>query len=412
MPRQAVWLTVVASVVVFSSLAGGRSLVANVDSDSQHVVKAGETLSGISRSRGVSVDRVLELNGLTDPNALAAGQVLQLPPPAARVAPAPPAPPQAQTPPARPAGTEYAVKPGDTLSGIALAFGLTYRALAEANQLADPDRLTVGQRLLIPEGATRAGPSGPPAAPGAGAAPGAAPGAPLADRVLAAARAAAGPHARIGVAGHDLVGGQRLAIAADQHFPAASVAKLAILAEAYRQNESGKRPLTAAIKADLHRMIAASDNAAANRLLKLLGLDSVNTAMTGLGLARTQLTNYFAVAPRNAGVLNRTSPADMVRFLDMLAADRLVSPAASREMRNQLALNQDGSKLRRGLPPGARLAHKSGWFDGVANDVGIVHHGGSAYVLAVFTEGIPSAERANQTVAAVARAVHEAWGPK
>ncbi|MBA2450395.1 MAG: serine hydrolase, partial [Chloroflexi bacterium] len=234
----------------------------------------------------------------------------------------------------------------------------------------------------------------------------------LAERVVAAARAVAGPGARIGVAGRDLVGGQRLQIAADQSFPAASVVKLVIATEAFRQHESGRRPLTDAMRADLSRMLTASDNVAADRLLDLLGLANVNGVIATLGLAGTHLTNYFVAAPRDSSVLNRTSPADMARYLELLAADQVVSPTASRELRALLFQNQDGSKLRRGLPPDARVAHKSGWFAGVSNDVGIVYHGQSAYVLAVFTQGIPNAETANQTVAAIARAVHAAWGPR
>ena len=57
------------------------------------------------------------------------------------------------------------------------------------------------------------------------------------------------------------------------------------------------------------------------------------------------------------------------------------------------------------------MAHKSGWYDGVANDVGIISQGQSVYVLGVFTEGIADAETANQAIAAVAQVVHSAWGP-
>ena len=35
-----------------------------------------------------------------------------------------------------------------------------------------------------------------------------------------------------------------------------------------------------------------------------------------------------------------------------------------------------------------------------------------SYILSVFTEGIDDGETANQTIAAVAEAVHAVWGPK
>ncbi|WP_370262685.1 peptidoglycan DD-metalloendopeptidase family protein [Limnobacter sp.] len=43
----------------------------------------------------------------------------------------------------------YIVKPGDTLYGIALEFGLDWRELARANNLADPSKLSIGQRLKV-----------------------------------------------------------------------------------------------------------------------------------------------------------------------------------------------------------------------------------------------------------------------
>ena len=43
----------------------------------------------------------------------------------------------------------YTVKPGDTLYSIALDFGLDWRELARANGLADPSKLSIGQKLLV-----------------------------------------------------------------------------------------------------------------------------------------------------------------------------------------------------------------------------------------------------------------------
>jgi LysM repeat protein len=44
----------------------------------------------------------------------------------------------------------YIVMPGDVLSDIARRFGVSTRAIVEANALVDPDRLTAGQALLVP----------------------------------------------------------------------------------------------------------------------------------------------------------------------------------------------------------------------------------------------------------------------
>lgn len=44
----------------------------------------------------------------------------------------------------------YVVKKGDTLSGIAKNYGTTYRILAKYNEIADPNKIYVGQVIKIP----------------------------------------------------------------------------------------------------------------------------------------------------------------------------------------------------------------------------------------------------------------------
>jgi len=233
----------------------------------------------------------------------------------------------------------------------------------------------------------------------------------LTARVINAARAVAGSEARIGIAGRNLLTGQRLGVAPDQSFPAASVGKLPLLIEIYRQTFAGSLTLTEPQRADLRAMIVSSDNDAANRLMEQFTTRAVNANLQALGLVGTRLVNPFGLASAGAISSNVTTPADMNRLLEMLATEQLVSPPASREMRGLLLQSQDGSKLRRGLPADARIAHKSGWYEGVANDVGIISHGQNSYVLSVFVEGITDADTANEVIAVVSQVVYGAWGP-
>lgn len=46
----------------------------------------------------------------------------------------------------------YVVKSGDTLSGIAAKYGTTYQKLAEYNNISNPNVITVGQKIKIPQG--------------------------------------------------------------------------------------------------------------------------------------------------------------------------------------------------------------------------------------------------------------------
>lgn len=63
------------------------------------------------------------------------------------VTPTPGTPPVAVT---QAPDRRYVVAEGDTLSGIAARFGVTEEALQTANGVDDPNRLVVGQELIVP----------------------------------------------------------------------------------------------------------------------------------------------------------------------------------------------------------------------------------------------------------------------
>ena len=56
----------------------------------------------------------------------------------------------------------YVVRHGDTLGGIALRFGVTQDALMKANRIQNPNRIFVGQQLIIPDAPAKPGPGGTP----------------------------------------------------------------------------------------------------------------------------------------------------------------------------------------------------------------------------------------------------------
>lgn len=55
-----------------------------------------------------------------------------------------------QAQPSKQSYTEYIVKNGDTLSGIAERYNTNYQSLAQYNRIADPNKIYVGQRIKIP----------------------------------------------------------------------------------------------------------------------------------------------------------------------------------------------------------------------------------------------------------------------
>lgn len=126
-----------------------------------HVVTAGQTLSGIAKQHGTTVDALVRANGLRSAHLLQIGQRLTLPGSAVggvSSAPAPAAPA---------AGGTYTVRGGDTLSGIASRLGTTVNALAQANGLKSANLIYAGQTLKVP-GTPAATPATPAAAPATG----------------------------------------------------------------------------------------------------------------------------------------------------------------------------------------------------------------------------------------------------
>ena len=98
-----------------------------------YTVRAGDTLSGIAAAHGTSWQELQRINGLANPNLIFPGQVLKL---------------TGGSKPA-PAKRTYTVRAGDNLSGIAARFGTSWQALAQKNNLANPNLIFPGQVLRI-----------------------------------------------------------------------------------------------------------------------------------------------------------------------------------------------------------------------------------------------------------------------
>lgn len=110
-----------------------------------HRVRRGENLTVIARQFGVTVKDLISHNGLSNPDALAVGQTLKVPP--ARTVVAEEAPGE----------DVYFVRRGDTLARIARRLGVDIDALAGANGITDKNFIHIGQPLTIP-GMTPTGP--------------------------------------------------------------------------------------------------------------------------------------------------------------------------------------------------------------------------------------------------------------
>ena len=105
-----------------------------------HVVQWGETLSLIASRYGVTMEAIMAVNGLSNPDQIYAGQRLIIPAPGAPGGPA--------------RGGRHVVAPGETLTSIAFRYGTTADALVAANGLSDGDWIYVGQVLNVPDGSS------------------------------------------------------------------------------------------------------------------------------------------------------------------------------------------------------------------------------------------------------------------
>ena len=97
----------------------------NQDTSNKYIVKSGDTLYGIAKKYGVTVDELKKDNNLNS-NTLKIGQVLIIPN----------------------KDEIYIVKSGDTLYGIANKFDTTVQKLKDINSL-NSNLLTVGQKLIV-----------------------------------------------------------------------------------------------------------------------------------------------------------------------------------------------------------------------------------------------------------------------
>lgn len=115
-------------------------LAASPAAASGYRVQSGDTLSDIAARTGTSVERLVELNSLSDPDRIIAGETLRLAGGAARSAP-----------------VVHAVVAGENLAGIAARYGVTIDALAQANDIVDVNFIVAGERLRIPSGGNHGG---------------------------------------------------------------------------------------------------------------------------------------------------------------------------------------------------------------------------------------------------------------
>ena len=123
-----------------SSYNSGSSSVSNTG---YYTVQSGDTLSGIANRYSTTVNHLASLNDISNPNRIYVGQVLRLGSGSTSTVS------NVVNHSTASSTGSYTVKSGDSLSAIAARYGMSYETLARLNNIANPNRIYVGQTLNL-----------------------------------------------------------------------------------------------------------------------------------------------------------------------------------------------------------------------------------------------------------------------
>jgi beta-lactamase class A len=230
----------------------------------------------------------------------------------------------------------------------------------------------------------------------------------------------------VGMWAKHLGSGETVCMNPDETFETASTIKVLIMVEAFHQIQQGRLSLgepmtftadhyvmgsgvlrdltvglTLSVRDVITLMIVVSDNVATNMMIDRLGRDQINRAAQRLGMSRTRLLAKldFESDANNDG-FGVSTPRDLGLLMERLYRGTAVSADADRRMTEILLRQQYNTVLTRELPypllvpahtraerPVVQIASKSGSWEGVRNDVGIVYTPRADYVVSVFSKG-------------------------
>src|SRR5258705_13752798 len=215
----------------------------------------------------------------------------------------------------------------------------------------------------------------------------------------------AASHAEVAVAFRTLDAKSEYFFNADDSFHAASTMKIPVMIELFHQVREGKLKLddpliiknefhslvdgsiytldaTDDSEADLYKaigqtrtlgqlcelMITMSSNFATNLLIEKLGVDNIRATVTALHAdAMNMRRGLEDNKAYEKGMNNTTTASGLLILLEAIAKGKAVDPDSSRQMVEILARQKFNDAIPAGLPPGTRIAHKTG-------DITKIHH--------------------------------------
>jgi len=221
----------------------------------------------------------------------------------------------------------------------------------------------------------------------------------------------------------DLKTGKTIKVNAGISFPAASLIKIPILIEVFKEAQEGRirldRKLIVTQKDQVGGsgilksappgskitvlkaatlMIRESDNTATDMLIRLVGMEAVNRTTGELGCRKTLLERtIWDFAATDRGRDNVTSPQDMAFMLASIENTSFLNKDSCLAMKNILLGQKRRDVMTAYLPKELPVAHKTGELSGILHDCGIVYLPGRPYILCLLGKNIRDAGKAQES---------------
>src|SRR5213595_678234 len=267
----------------------------------------------------------------------------------------------------------------------------------------------------------------------------------LAQRL--AERIARAPARAVGLYYRSLAGSDSLLIGANLRFHAASTMKVPVMIQIFRDADAGLLRLddsltvhtafpslvgggaftvgkdddsdstlyalvgrNRSVRELLELMITRSSNLATNILIERVGASRAQASARAMGAWSIQvLRGVEDGAAYRAGLNNTTTARDLGVLLIAIVQGRAASRPSCDSMLAILGRQEFNEGIPVGVPPGTRVAHKTGWIGEVVyHDAAVVYPpDGGSYVLVVLTGGIKEDSVAHNLVADLSRLLYD-----
>jgi beta-lactamase class A len=154
-------------------------------------------------------------------------------------------------------------------------------------------------------------------------------------------------------------------------------------------------------------MITVSSNLATNLLVEKLGVDNIRATVHSLHAdGMNVLRGVEDNKAYEKGMNNTTSARGLLTLLEAIAKGQAVDPDSSRQMVDILARQKFNEAIPAGLPPGTRVAHKTGELTKIHHDAAIVY-GPHPFILVILVRGLADPKDSAALIADITRRVYQ-----